>query len=257
MFPCESRVGRIKGRMPEMKDYEQSPKEETRRLTLKELPPEERPRERLLAKGADALTKAELLAIIIRDGTRKESALDLGRRLLKAYGNLRNLREQTAAELCRIEGIGPARAAQVLAALELASRIGEEGLQKGAVFTSSETVFKHFHSRMRYLKQERFLCVLLDTKNRIMKEVVISTGGLNASMINARDVLHAAVAEAASAIILIHNHPSGDPKPSADDIHVTHRIKAGCELTGVRLLDHIIIGEEGYCSLADVGELDK
>ena len=227
----------------------------TRRLTLKELPPDERPRERLLTKGADALTEAELLAIIIRDGTRKESALDLSRRLLTMFGSLRNLRERSAAELCEVNGIGPARAAQVLAALELASRVGEHRLEKGAGFTSSEAVFRHFHPTLRYCKEERFLCVLLDTKNRILKEVKISTGGLSAALINPRDVLRAAVAEAASAVILIHNHPSGDPKPSADDRKATLRLKQACELTGIRLLDHIIIAEEGYHSLADSGEM--
>ena len=229
--------------------------DKTRRLTLKELPPDERPRERLLAKGADALTKAELLAIIIRDGTREESALDLSRRLLKQFGGLRNLRERSATELCEVKGIGPARAAQVLAALALASHVGEQRLEKGAAFTSSEAVFQHFHPKLRYRKEERFLCVLLDTKNRILKEVEISTGGLNAALINPRDVLRPAVAEAASAVILIHNHPSGDPKPSADDRKVTHRLKQACNLTGIRLLDHIIIGEEGYHSLADSGEM--
>jgi len=250
---CVRRTSRC--RMRQMKDYGESSNDETHRLTLKELPPDERPRERLLAKGAGALTDAELLAIIIRDGTRKESALDIGRRLLKMFGTLRNLRERSAAELCLVKGIGPARAAQILAALNLASRMGEKKLEKGSGFTGSEAVFKHFHPQLRFLKQERFLCLLLDTKNRVMKEVVISTGGLNAALMNPRDVLRAAVAEAASAIILIHNHPSGDPKPSADDRHVTRRIKEACDLTGIRMLDHIIIGEEGYRSLADEGEL--
>ena len=228
---------------------------ETRRLTLKELPPEERPRERLLHKGAEALTDAELLAIIIRDGTRQESALDLARRLLKAFGSLRELRHKSPAELCRTDGIGPARAAQILAALAMASRVGEQKLIKGEGFAGSRDVFDHFYSKLRYDKRERFLCVLLDIKNRILREVEISTGGLNASMIQPREILRAAVAESAGAIILVHNHPSGNPQPSADDVNVTLQLKTACDAVGIRLLDHIIIGEEGYVSLADEGKL--
>ena len=238
-----------------MADHAEPANEEPRRLTLKELPPDERPRERLLSKGARALTEAELLAIIIRDGTRKESALDLARRLLFKFGSLRNLRSRSAAELCKTNGIGPARAAQIMAALELAARVGGNTLEKGSSFTNSKAAFEHFHPKLRYENQECFLCVLLDTKNRVMKEVEISNGGLNAALINPRDILRAAVAEAASAVIVIHNHPSGDAKPSVDDQRVTQRIKQACDITGVRLLDHIVVGEEGYYSFADSGEL--
>jgi len=232
--------------------YEQDP---PRRLTLKELPPSERPRERLLAKGPDALTDAELLAIIIRDGTRSESALDLGRRLLKMFGSLRDMRSKSVAELCTVKGIGMARAAQVLAALTLAHRIGENTLTKGQPFTGSQAVFSHFYPKLRYQKQECFLCVLLDTKNRVLREVKVSTGGLNAASVQPRDLMRAAVADAANAMILVHNHPSGDPRPSTDDIHVTARIKEACDLMGIRLLDHVIIAEEGYVSLADTGDM--
>lgn len=239
-----------------MKRYaEPDPNAETRRLTLKQIPPDERPRERLLQKGADALTDAELLAIIIRDGTRKESALDLARRLLATFGTLRELRERTPTELCTLNGIGPARAAQVKAALALANRIGMQTLRKGNAFTNSEAVFNHFYDRLRFLKQEQFLCLLLDIKNRILREVLISAGGLDAALVQPRDVLRPAVAEAASAVILVHNHPSGSPKPSPDDLNVTRRLKDACEAAGIRLLDHVIIGEEGYTSLADTGKI--
>lgn len=227
----------------------------SRRLTLKELPPDERPRERLLDKGAGALTDAELLAIIIRDGTPRESALDLARRLLKMFGTLRELRGKSPTELCEVNGIGPARAAQVLAALALADRIGEHKLAKGSTFTNSKMVFQHFYPKLRYEKQECFLCVLLDIKNRVLREVEISTGGLNAAIIQPRDILRAAVVESAAGVILVHNHPSGDPTPSADDLNVTRHVKEACRVAGIRLLDHVIIGEEGYVSLADKGEM--
>ena len=236
-------------------DYPQTDKPGgVRRLTLKELPPDERPRERLLEKGAETLTDAELLAIIIRDGTRRESALDLARRLIAKFGTLRQMCDRGAKEL-QMPGIGPARAAQVKAALTLASRIGEQTLRPGARFTNSRDVFTHFHSSLRYKKQECFFCLLLDIKNRILREVEISKGGLSAAMVNPRDVLQAAMAESAVGMIVVHNHPSGDPEPSADDLHVTRRIKEACEQTGIRLLDHVIIGEEGYTSLADAGRM--
>lgn len=239
-----------------MKQYpEPDPNAETRRLTLKQIPPDERPRERLLQRGADALTDAELLAIIIRDGTRKESALDLARRLLAMFGSLRELRERAASELCTVKGIGPARAAQIKAALALANRLGEKKLKKGTAFTNSKAVFDHFYERLRFLKQEQFLCVLLDMKNRILKDVQISAGGLDAALIQPRDILRPAVTEAAAAIILVHNHPSGNPKPSPDDIQVTRRLKDACDAAGIRLLDHVVIGEEGYVSLADTGRI--
>jgi len=229
---------------------------EARRLTIKELPPDERPRERLLAKGVEALTEAELLAIIIRDGTRRESALDLARRLLAESNNsLRDLSRKSIAELCRTHGIGPARAAQVKAALALGGRLAGSALRRGQKFTSSEEVFAHFYQRLRSQKQECFYCLLLDVKNRVLREVEISKGGLSVALVNPRDVLQAAVAEAASAIIVVHNHPSGDPEPSADDIRVTKRIREVCELTGIRLLDHVIIGEEGFVSLAELKKL--
>ncbi len=226
-----------------------------RRLTIKELPPDERPRERLIQKGSDALTDAELLAIIIRDGTPSESALDLARRLLAKFGTLRDLRERSAAELCEMNGIGPARAAQVLAALTLADRIGEKTLARGEGFTNSRMVFEHFYSSLRYRKKECFLCVLLDVKNRVLREVEISTGGLSAAMVQPRDIMRHAVADSAAAVILVHNHPSGDPTPSADDVTVTRRIRKACDLMNIRLLDHIIVGEEGYTSLADEGKM--
>jgi len=233
--------------------YERADKSaETRRLTIKELPATERPRERLIEKGPEALTEAELLAIIIRDGTRRESALDLARRLLaESHESLRELAEKSIAELCRTSGIGPARAAQVKAALALANRLASGPLRRGRKFTSSEDVFAHFYQRLRAEKQECFLCLLLDAKNRVLREKVISTGGLSVALVNPRDVLQAAVAEAASAVLVVHNHPSGDPEPSADDIRLTQRIREACELTGIRLLDHVIIGEEGFTSLAE------
>jgi DNA repair protein RadC len=226
-----------------------------KRLTLKQLPPDERPRERLLAKGPGVLTDAELLAIIIRDGTRRESALDLARRLILSAGSLRTLSETPVRDLCKISGIGPARAAQIKAALALAGRLDGAQLRKGESFTGSSAVYEHFHPRLRYEKQECFLAVLMDTKNRVQREVEVSKGGLSAAMVNPRDVLKEALREGASAMIVVHNHPSGDPTPSRDDLNLTRRLKDACEITGIRFLDHLIIGDGRYVSLADEGKL--
>ncbi len=238
-----------------MKKYAKPADDGPRRLTLKELPADERPRERLIQQGADALTPAELLAIIIRDGTPRESALDIARRLLKMFGGLRGLSEKSTAQLCEVKGIGPARAAQVQAALSLARRLGARTLSRGQQFTGAKDVFDHFYADLRYRKKERFLCVLLDVKNRVIREEVISDGGLTAAMLDPKELLRAAMAVSAAAIIVVHNHPSGDPQPSRDDLHVTRRIKEVCSLAGIRLLDHVVIGEEGFVSLAETGKM--
>lgn len=227
----------------------------TKRMTIKEMSPEERPRERLLAKGAEALSDAELLAIIIRDGTPRESAIDLARRLVTTATSLRALSEWSIADLEEVKGIGPARAAQIKAALELASRLDKSPLQRGEPFTASRAVFDHFHPILRGETQECFLAALLDTRNKLIRVANISKGGLNSAMVNPRDLLHAAVRDRASAVIVVHNHPSGDPSPSRDDLNITRRLKEVCELTGLRFLDHLIIGDGRYVSLADEGKL--
>ena len=229
--------------------------ESNRRPTIKDLPEDQRPRERLAQFGPDALTDAELLAIIIRDGTRKESAIQLAQRLLTSFGGVRGMANRAVTELCEADGIGPAKACQMLAALALSRRLAEERLSKGVAFSKSHQVFRHFYSRLRGERQERFLCLLLDAKNRILREVTISTGGLTGSSVNPRDVFRHAITESASAVVFVHNHPSGDPTPSDSDIALTRRLKQAGELLGIRVLDHVIIGEEGFVSLADEGRM--
>ncbi len=236
-----------------MKDYPEGAPDG--RLTLKELPVDERPRERLLQLGPEALTDAELLAIIIRDGTRTQTALDLARQLLTIFEGLQGIKSASVHDLFKVKGIGPARAAQVLAALALASRIAETPLKKGRKFTHSRAVYDHFRHRVRDLKQECIYCLLLDAKNRVQREAEVSKGGLSAAMAHPRDILTMAIRESAHAIILVHNHPSGDPTPSSDDIRLTERVRQTAETAGIRFLDHVIIGENGYVSLADEGRL--
>ena len=163
--------------------------------------------------------------------------------------------ERATTELCSVAGIGPAKASQVLAALSLARRLTADTLKKGTSFQGSEQVFEHLYPKLRSEKQEKFLALLLDAKNRVLRVAEISTGGLTGSAVKPRDVFRPALTEAASAVIFIHNHPSGDPTPSRDDLTVTRRLVQAGELLGLRVLDHIIIGEEGYRSLADEGKM--
>jgi len=220
-----------------------------RRPSIKELPEDERPRERLIRHGPEAVSDAELLAIIIRDGTRKESAVALAKRLRAMFGSLEAISMLGIAELCEIEGIGPAKAAQIKAAMEIAKRLGGHVWELGEKFKGSDQVFSHFDARMRDLKQEKFICMLLDTKNRLIKEVEISRGGLSGSMVDVKTVFGHAMRENASAVIFVHNHPTGDTTPSKEDLAVTQRLKEAADLMGMRMLDHVIVGGGSYRSL--------
>jgi DNA repair protein RadC len=216
-------------------------------------PEDERPREKMHKAGPDALSDAELLALIIRSGDHasRQSAIDLGRNLLQEFGDLRNLAGATMAEICAIKGAGPAKAASVLAALTLAKRVNTARLANLERFTTPAQVFQHFHYRFRDRRKEYFLILLLDGKNRILREVQISEGSLNQSIVHPREVFNPAVRESAAAVILVHNHPSGDPTPSREDLEISRRLKEAGELLGIRVLDHIIIGDNAYVSFVE------
>ncbi len=222
---------------------------------IKDWPAEERPREKLLERGPDALTDAELLALVIRtgDATSRTSAVDQARLLLQRFGSLRELSRATVAELCVTRGIGPAKAAEILAVFQIARRFGAESLRPGDRFTSSADVFRHYHERLRDHKREVFLALLLDGKNRIIREVRVSEGSLNASIVHPREVFAPVIRDSAAAVLFVHNHPSGDPTPSREDLEITTRLREAGELMGVRVLDHIIIGSGRYISFVDRG----
>jgi DNA repair protein RadC len=224
---------------------------------IKEWPEGERPRERLIKGGAEGLSDAELLALIIRTGdfSAKVSAIDLGRELLQEFGDLRALAQATVGEICRVKGAGPAKAASIKAALELANRCARVELSTGDRYTSPAQIFQHFQNRFRDRKKEHVVALLLDGKNRVIREVPISEGSLNQSIVHPREVFNPAVRDSAAAIILIHNHPTGDPSPSREDLELTRRLKEAGELMGIRVLDHVIIGDTSYVSLADRGLL--
>jgi DNA repair protein RadC len=222
---------------------------------IKDWPASERPREKLLARGAAALSEAELLALILGNGDAASgtSALDQARLLLGSFATLRELGRATTAELCRLKGIGPAKAAELQAVFELARRFAGNSCAPGERFETAQAVFHHYHERLRDRRKEHFLALLLDNKHRIIREVQISEGSLTASIVHPREVFVPVVRESAAAVLFIHNHPSGDPTPSREDLDLTTRLRQAGELMGVRILDHIIIGSNSYVSLAERG----
>ncbi len=225
---------------------------------IKEWPEDERPREKMFKQGAAVLSDAELLALIIRTGDpgSRQSAIDLGRGMISHFSN--NLRELASAdlgELCAIPGIGPAKATSIKAAFTLAARFQGRKLERLDRFTSPRQIFDYFHHEFRDSRKEYFLVLLLDGKNRIIRRVQISQGSLNQSIVHPREVFNPAVKESAAAMILLHNHPTGDPNPSSEDIAITRRLKEAGELMGIKVLDHIIIGDEEYLSFVERGLL--
>lgn len=226
-----------------------------KRPTIKELPQSERPRERLIAMGEESLSDAELLGIIIRDGTPDASAVDLARKILAKYSDFRTLAAKTTGELAMIKGIGPAKAAQVKAAMAIAKRFAAIPLTSGQRVRSSRDIFDHLHERLRDRRQETFLLLLLDSKNRIIKDLQISAGSLSSSLVHPREVFAPAIRESAASVIFVHNHPSGDPTPSQEDLEITNRLQEVSNLVGIKVLDHVIIGAGKYVSLKDKGLL--
>jgi len=228
----------------------------SRRPSLKELPESERPRERLLAAGEAAVTDAELLAILIGGGSKEESALALAQRLLASFGSLHRLAAAGNRELSGMKGIGKAKVAQMRAGFEIGRRLAAEPIAHSLAVKGSEQVFAHFHERMKDLKRETFLCLMLDTKHNVIREEQIAVGSLSESVVHPREVFRPAIAESAAAVFFLHNHPSGNPQPSAQDRQLTRRLLEVGKLVGIRVLDHIIIGRDCYYSFAGQKELD-
>lgn len=226
--------------------------------TIREWPEDERPREKMRAQGASSLTDAELLALIIRTGdtVTRQTAIDLGRELIRHFGNnLRELAQADLTEITAIKGMGMAKATGIKAAFTLASRFQARKLERLDRFTSPRQVFDYFHFEFRDSRKEYFLVLLLDGKNRIIRRVQISEGSLNQSIVHPREVFNPAVKESAAAIILVHNHPTGDPAPSQEDVAITRRLREAGELMGIKVLDHIIIGDGEYVSFVERGLL--
>jgi DNA repair protein RadC len=222
-------------------------------LYVRELPPDERPRERLKRLGPEALTTSELIAILFRTGSRKSGAQDVAQRLLSRFGDLERLARASIEELCEVEGVGAVKAMEVKAALELGRRLAGFTGEAKPVIRSPEDVKALFMGDFTGLDKEHFRAVLLNTKNHVLKTVEISVGSLDSSLVHPRECFRPAVAASAASIILLHNHPSGDPEPSADDIAITKRLKEAGKNLGIEVLDHIIFGQGTYVSLKERG----
>lgn len=223
------------------------------RLTIKSLPEELRPRERLFRKGAATLSDSELLAILIRSGTFSASALDLAAYLITRFGGLRGLLDVSLEELCKVNGIGLAKATQIKAALEVGRRVAAAPAAARPVIRSPEEVAALVMEEMRYLDREHFNVLILNTKNQVLAIENISIGTLNSSSVHPRELFKAAVKKSAASLILVHNHPSGDPTPSQQDLDLTKRLMEAGEVIGINILDHIIIGDNKYTSLRAEG----
>jgi DNA repair protein RadC len=225
-------------------------------LTIRELPRSERPRERLIDLGASALSSAELLAILLGSGGSGRSAVQIGQAVLaEAGGALRWIARQPVAALTTVAGIGTARAVTIHASLELGRRMAAEGRQDGSPVRSPRDVVEYFGPRMEDLPVEEFHVAVLDAQHRLERDITVTRGILNSSLVHPREVFREAIAERAAAVILVHNHPSGDPSPSPDDRTVTAQLVAAGRLLDIPVHDHVIIGRGRYTSFAEAGLL--
>ena len=223
------------------------------RIRIKELPEDLRPRERLIRQGPEVLTVVELLAVLLRTGTSSMSALDLAALLLAKSGGLLGVTESSVEELCSIKGLGPAKAAQLKAAIELGRRLSAEVSGPRQLIRTPVDVHNLLKERMRYCDREHFLAVFLNTKHHVITVETISVGSLNSSLVHPRELFKNSIKRSAAALILVHNHPSGDPAPSTEDIEITRRLVEVGNIIGIQVLDHIIIGENGFVSMKDQG----
>ena len=224
--------------------------------SIRELPCTERPRERMRALGAGALSTIELVAVILGTGGARQSALDCARIVLDAsHGSLGRLAGTPLATLRRVHGVGEARAAAVHAALELGRRMAVEARDAGAPLRGPKDVLATFGPRLQDLPVEEFHVAILDAQHRLERDLLITRGLLNSSLVHPREVFREAIAERAAAVILVHNHPSGDPTPSAEDRVVTEQLVAAGRLLDIPVHDHIIVGRGKYVSFAEAGLL--
>ena len=215
-------------------------------MKIKDLPDSSKPRERFLKHGPEALSDAELFAIILRTGLVGENVMEMSNRLISKFG-LVNLFDCSLKELQEIKGIGPNKAMQLLTIAELGKRYDQE---KNSVkkITCAEDVFKLFHTRLRDKKQEHFYLIMLNNQNNITGEQLITMGTLEASIIDSREIFKPVIKNSAAKVILVHNHPGGDPNPSEEDLEVTEKLVESGNLLGIKVLDHVIIGREGFWS---------
>jgi DNA repair protein RadC len=222
---------------------------------MRDLSPDDRPREKLLRHGASALGDNELVALVLGSGCRRTSALAVANELLARCGGLHGLSRSTRDELARVVGVGRARAAQIAAALELGRRTLTTGPNARVQFRTPRDVAAHLMPAFGSRPVEHFGVVLLDSKHRVLRTTILAIGGLNATIVQPREVFREAALGAAAAIVVFHNHPSGDPSPSPDDVELTRRLVAAGTLMGIDVVDHVILGDVRYCSFKEIGRL--
>ena len=222
------------------------------KMMVRDYPLEERPRERMIKEGAEKLTNQELIAILLRTGTKNESVFELSSRILKEIGSLRRLTDASVEELTLIRGIGQAKAVQIMAGIELGRRVAQKQ-EELLTIRSPQDAAGYLTELLCLDQQEKFYCLYLNTKNQVVFEKTIFVGSLNASIVHPREVYKEAVKWSAASIIVCHNHPSGDPTPSREDIEVTKRLIDAGEMIGIECLDHLIIGDRRYISLKEKG----
>ncbi|MBW6519367.1 MAG: DNA repair protein RadC [ANME-2 cluster archaeon] len=219
-------------------------------IRIQDLQPQDRPRERLLKNGPAALSDSELLAIVMRTGTRGENVLNLCSRILSTY-NIQQLSRASPTKLQEIRGVGAAKAAEMAAMFELARRLETFTEEERPRISSPEAAYRFLYPKLREQKKESFIALHLDTKNKLLREETVSVGSLNANIVHPREVFKTAIQESAAAIIVAHNHPSGDPSPSQNDIDITRKLVETGRVIGIELYDHIIIGDGRFLSLKE------
>ncbi len=224
-------------------------------MSIRGWPSAERPREKLLERGAEALSDAELLAIFLRSGPRGQSAVDLARALLQQAGDLRRLLLQNQTDFCRLPGVGPAKYAEFCAALELGRRFLQAGLAEGSLLDAPEVVRRWLQARLKGLEHEVFLVLFLDSGHRLLGFEELARGSLESAVVYPRELVKRVLAHNAAAVILAHNHPSGRVEPSAMDLRVTRELSAALALIDVPVLDHLVVGDLAVTSMAERGLL--
>lgn len=225
-------------------------------FTMKNLPESERPYEKFLSQGVESLSDAELLAIILKTGTKNESSLDIARKLLQGnHNNLLNLYDLSYQELLEFSGIGQVKAIQLKAVAELSKRIAKTNSGYTLQMGTPSTIAAYYMEQLRHAKEEYLICAFFDTKCNFLGDVNISKGSVNFAYVSPRDIFRHAFDYKAVLFVMLHNHPSGDPNPSDDDFRITYRIEKGAQLLELQLADHIIIGDNTYYSFKENGKL--
>ena len=244
--------------MKEWKNYASKVYQNIRRdnIKIKDIKVSERPRERLISNGVNSLSNEELLACILKDGTKGINVKEISNLILNSIDSIQELRYITYEDLTKINGIGSSKACTLLAAIELGNRVNAKVLTLNSVrFTDTDVVYEYFKNKIGYSKQEIFCCVYLDAKNMIIKEKELFRGTLNYSMVHPREVFKEAYILGAVSIICIHNHPSGKVEPSKDDINLTKRLISVGDLRGIKVIHHLIIGSNSYYSFLKNGDI--